>query len=170
MKITIFGKKYIVVKQKSSNDSVKLKNSKIIVNSNKKPPDLLLKEFLANLLYSQLHKIYNKIKNGKRIEIFGNLDFEIVEKIDKKKQRIAKIKGNKILVKLNAVALPKSALKYMIVHEIAHAFTKRHSEKFWKIVKVMYPDYEKGQRMLMISQSILYTPSLVKVMKYGKQI
>ena len=155
MKITIFGKKYIVVKQKSSNDSVKLKNSKIIVNSNKKPPDLLLKEFLANLLYSQLHKIYNKIKNGKRIEIFGNLDFEIVEKIDKKKQRVAKIKGNKILIKLNAITLPKSALKYMIAHEIAHVFTKRHSEKFWKIVKMIYPNYHKGYKLFIKSGNIL---------------
>jgi len=53
-----------------------------------------------------------------------------VEKIDGKKQRIAKLKGNKILVKLNAATLPESALKYIIVHEIAHIFTKRHCKKF----------------------------------------
>ena len=87
-----------------------------------------------DFLYSQLVEIYDQIKGDGKIEIFGDLDFEIVEKIDNKKQRIAKLKGNKILVKLNAVALPKSALEYMIVHEIAHTFTKRHTKKFWKII------------------------------------
>jgi predicted metal-dependent hydrolase len=107
------------------------------------------KDSSADLLYSQLFKIYEQIKREGKVEVFGNLDFEVVEKIDNKKQRIAKLKGNKILVKLNAVALPKSALKYIVAHEIAHTFTKRHTRKFWKIVETIYPNFEIGQRLFM---------------------
>lgn len=56
------------------------------------------------------------------------MDFEIVNKIDNKKQRIAKLKGNKILISLNAIALPKDALKYIIAHEIAHTYKKTYQE------------------------------------------
>ena len=108
----------------------------------------LTKEHLGDLLYSQLLEIYNQIKKEGKIEIFGDLEFEIVEQIDNKKQRIAKLNRNKILVKLNTITLPKSALKYIITHEIAHTFTKRHTKQFWKIVETIYPNYEKGLKLL----------------------
>ena len=103
----------------------------------------------AELLYSELFRIYDQIRKEKRIEVFGNLDFEVVEDIDNKKHRIAKLKGNRILVRLNAVRLPKSALRYIIAHEIAHTLTKRHTRRFWKIVETIYPKFEKGQDLLM---------------------
>jgi predicted metal-dependent hydrolase len=84
------------------------------------------------------------------------LDFEIVEKIDNKKERIAELKGNKILIKLNAVVLPKSALKYIVVHEIAHAITKRHTKRFWEIVETIYPNYGIGQKLLAKYRKLLY--------------
>jgi len=147
-KIMIFGKNLAIIEQKSDKDLVELKNNKIIISSCEIPPSLLLNEFLVNLLYSQLHKIYDQIKKERKVEIFGDLDFEIVEKIDNKKQRVAKLRGNKILVKLNAVALPKSVLKYVIAHEIAHTFTKRHTERFWKTLELICPNYEKLQKLL----------------------
>jgi len=107
------------------------------------------KEFSADLLYSQLFKIFDQIKKEGKIEVFGDLDFEVVEKIDNKKQRIAKLKGNKILVKINAAALPKSALKYIIVHEMAHILTKRHTKRFWKTVETIYPNFKIGQKLFM---------------------
>jgi hypothetical protein len=107
------------------------------------------KNISADRFYSKLYGIYEKIKREGKVEVFGDLDFEIVEEIDNKRQRIAKLKGNKILVKQNAVGLPKSALKYMIAHEIAHIFTKRHTKKFWRIVEAIYPNFEVGQKLFM---------------------
>ncbi len=113
----------------------------------------------AKLLYPQLLEIYEQIKSEGKVEVFGDLDFEIVEKIDNKRHRIAKLKGNKILVKQDAIALPKSALKYILAHEIAHIFTKRHSKKFWKIVQTIYPDFEVGEKLLMKYAEMLSAPS-----------
>jgi len=103
---------------------------------------------LVEHLYSELIKIYEQIRKEGKFEIFGDLDFEVVDKIDNKKQRIAKQKGNKILVKLNAVILPKNALRYIIVHEIAYIFVKKYTRKFWKIVKTLYPNFKVEQDAL----------------------
>ena len=147
-RLMIFGKNSRVIEQRSDKDLVEFKNNKITISCCKTSSSLLLNEFLADLLYSQLHRIYDQVKKEGRVEVFGDLDFEIVEKIDNRKQRVAKLKGNKILVKLNSVALPKSALKYVIAHEIAHTFTKRHTKRFWKTVELMCPNFEKPQELL----------------------
>jgi len=70
------------------------------------------------------------------------------KKIDSKKNRIAKLKGNTILLKLSAVALPETALKYIIIHELAHTTIKKHTGKFWKTVENLYPDYIRAQGIL----------------------
>lgn len=99
--------------------------------------------------YSRLSSIYDQIRRERRVEVFGMFDFEVVKNIDGKKHRIAKLKGNKILVHVNARCLPRSALRYIIAHEIAHTLTKRHTRRFWKILETIYPTYETGQSLLM---------------------
>jgi len=100
-------------------------------------------------LYSRLSNVYDQIRKERRVEVFGTLDFEVVKSIDGKKQRIAKLKGNKILVHIKARRLPKNALRYIIAHEIAHTLTKRHTKRFWKVVGAIYPTYETGHSLLM---------------------
>ncbi len=100
------------------------------------------------VLYSRLCDIYEQIRRERRVEVFGTLDFEVVKSVDGKKHRIAKLKGNKILVQLNAARLPKSALRYIIAHEIAHTLTKKHTKRFWKILEAIYPTFETGQALL----------------------
>jgi len=118
----------------------------------------LSKEALNDRLFSQLYEIYDQIRKEGKIEIFGDLDFEVVERIDNKKQRIAKLVGNKILVKLNSITLPKDALSYIIAHEIAHTFTKKHTKRFWKIVESIYPNFEEGRKLLLKHEKFLCDP------------
>lgn len=150
--ITVFGKEYTIIEKRAKKDSVRFRNKNMYINYCESRPTSLLKEFLADRLYSQLVKIYDQMRKEGKIEIHGNLDFEVVGAIDNKKERIAKLKGNKIMVKLSAIALKRSALKYIIAHEVAHTFTKKHTEKFWKIVKTMYPGFERGQSLLVKSE------------------
>jgi predicted metal-dependent hydrolase len=110
-----------------------------------------LKEFdekQANILYSRLSKIYNKIEKDGKIKVFGNLDFEVVKKVDGKNKKIAKLKGNRIIIKLDAVNFSDNALKYILAHEIAHILVKRHTKKFWKVVETIYPNFKVGQEEL----------------------
>lgn len=146
--LTIFGQQNLLQERKSDKDLVEQRNNTIIVNRNKKTTKGLLREFLSQLLYEKLLEIYDSIKAEGKVELFGDLDFEITGNIDNRKTRIAKLKGNKVIVKLNAVALPESALKYIVAHEIGHTASKRHTSKFWKTVRVIYPDYKKAQQLL----------------------
>ncbi len=109
----------------------------------------LCDERQVEAFYLTLSDIYEQIRTERRIDVFGNLDFEVVRSIDGKKNRIAKLKGSKILVHVNARLLPKSALRYVIAHEIAHTLTKRHTRRFWKVVKAIDPKFEIGQSLLM---------------------
>ena len=84
--ITIFGKTFEVIEQKSKKDLVKIEGNSVVVEKCKKPTDYLIKDYLAGLLYSELFKIYDEIKDDGKVEIFGNLDFEVTDKIDNKKQ------------------------------------------------------------------------------------
>jgi predicted metal-dependent hydrolase len=156
--LTIFGQQHLLREQKSDKDIIEHRSNTIIVNKHKKTTKTLLREFLAQLLYDKLLETYDSIKAEGKVELFGDFDFEITENIDNKKTRIAKLKGNKVIIKLNAVTLPESALKYIVAHEIGHTTSKRHTSKFWKTVGLIYPDYKKAQQLLNSSPPSLYQP------------
>jgi hypothetical protein len=145
-KLMLFGKQVEVQEAKGGRDVVEFRDGKILVKGLRSASSLL-RDFLVELLYSELCKIYEAIRNGGKVALFGDLDFEVVDKIDRKNERIAKIKGNKILVKLSAIALPGEALKYMLAHEMAHIAIKRHTNKFWKVVETIYPGFEIGEKL-----------------------
>ena len=92
----------------------------------------------------KLEKILTELTEKNGIEIYGNLSIEIAN-LD----TLALIKGNKIYVDFKARKLPDYALKYIIAHELAHLMVKRHTKKFWDIVKQIYPEYEKGRKALL---------------------
>jgi len=146
--IEIFGNSYNLAEQISDKDQVQLMNQQIEVQSHSKPSKTLLKESLEDTLHEKLLEIYKDIESEGTISIFGKLDFEIKERIDGKKNRIAKLKGNRIIVKLDAVALPEDLLRYVVAHEMAHTLTKRHTDRFWRIVKIIQPNYEEAQEAL----------------------
>lgn len=146
-KLMLFGEQVKVREAKRGRNVVEFKGDRILVKGSRSTSSLL-RDFLGELLYSELCKIYEAVRNGGKVALFGDLDFEVVDKIDSKNERIAKIKGNKILVKLNAIALPRQALKYMLAHEMAHIAAKRHTKKFWRIVETIFPDYKTGQKLL----------------------
>ena len=110
----------------------------------------------AESLYSRLSQIYGEMMDEKKIEVFGNLDFDIVDEIDGRKERIAKLKDNRIIVKVTASKLPKSALKYIIAHEIAHTLSKGHTKKYWKLVGTIYPGFKTGEKILLKYEKILH--------------
>lgn len=101
-------------------------------------------------LHTRLQEILDEIREEcrGRVDVFGMVRFSIACKIDGKEYRIAKIKGNTITVKSTATILPRSALKYIIAHELAHIAVKDHNERFWDIVRMIYPRYSIGKMVL----------------------
>jgi predicted metal-dependent hydrolase len=153
--ITILGKVYPILEEIAEKDSFQFRNDSIVLKSSNNNSKLLLDELLREVLYDESFQIYEQMKKNKKVDVIGNLDFEIVDKIDKKENRIAKMKGNKILIKKKIIMLPKSVLEYIIAHEIAHIAIKRHTKKFWKTVELICPDYEKAKESLNEYTSLL---------------
>ena len=44
--------------------------------------------------------------------------------------------------------MPDEILDYVVVHELAHRMVMNHSDKFWKIVENVLPDYRERRKWL----------------------
>jgi predicted metal-dependent hydrolase len=95
----------------------------------------------------KLEAILKEFLEQGSIEVYGNL--RIVVTSFNKPSRIAFQKGNTIYVSIKARTFPDSVLRYIIAHELAHLTVKRHTWRFWKIVGIIYPEYEKGKEELL---------------------
>jgi predicted metal-dependent hydrolase len=95
----------------------------------------------------KLEAILKEFLEQGRIEVYGNLKI-MVTSFDKA-GRIAFFKGNTIYVSIKARGYPDFVLRYIIAHELAHLAIKRHTWRFWKIVGIIYPEYEKGREELL---------------------
>jgi hypothetical protein len=145
--LTIFGKHYSIITRETGNRTIQIIRNQVVI-SPQCQQDKIINQLLTELLYNKLVEILEEVKREGTLEIHGNPDFEILEKIDNREDRLAKMKGNRILVKLDAVSLPEKVLRYMVAHEIAHITNKRHTKKFWKTVKLICPDFKKSQEYL----------------------
>jgi predicted metal-dependent hydrolase len=95
----------------------------------------------------KLEAILKEFLEQGRIEVYGNLKI-MVTSFDKA-GRIAFFKGNTIYVSIKARGYPDFVLRYIIAHELAHLAVKRHTWRFWKIVGIIYPEYERGKEELL---------------------
>ena len=101
------------------------------------------KEVIENFR-RKIENIMRELLKRDTVEVFGKLKVEIAN-IDTP----ALIKRNKIYVNISVKDYPDYILKYIIAHEIAHLAVKKHTKKFWEIVKNIYPEYEKARADLL---------------------
>jgi predicted metal-dependent hydrolase len=92
----------------------------------------------------RVEDIFKELTEDNGMEVYGNLKIEVTDM-----DTLALLKGNKIYINVEARRYPKFILKYIIAHELAHLIVKRHTKKFWEIVKRIYPGYEKGREELL---------------------
>jgi predicted metal-dependent hydrolase len=95
----------------------------------------------------KLEAILKEFLEQGSIEVYGNL--RIVVTSFNRPSRMAFQKGNTIYVSIKARRYPDFVLRYIIAHELAHLVVKRHTWRFWKIVGIIYPEYEKGKDELL---------------------
>ena len=102
------------------------------------------KRVLKDRFRKRVEGILNELLERNGVEIFGDLKIEVANM-----DTPALIKGNRIYIDVSLAKYPKYILKYVIAHELAHLIVKRHSKKFWEIVKRIYPQYERGKNELL---------------------
>jgi len=79
--------------------------------------------------------------------VFGVKYRKIYIRFQKTKWASCSEKGN-LSFNLMLMALPEELRDYVIVHEVAHLKSQRHSRAFWELVREYYPDYERAHRDL----------------------
>lgn len=146
--VMIFGQLFQVVENNNGRNEVIKEDNRIIVGSHSEAAETILDEYLQEQLSKSLYDIFDQIAENGKLNVFGDIEFKVSSKIDGNKDIIAKLKGNRILVKTSAIALPINVLKYIVSHEIAHVTIKKHTSKFWKTVELICPDYEQSQQLL----------------------
>ena len=85
----------------------------------------------------KLEAILKEFLEQGSIEVYG--DLKIVVTSFNKPSRIAFQKGNTIYISIKARRYPDFVLRYIIAHELTHLAGKRHTWRFWKIVRIIYP-------------------------------
>ena len=60
-------------------------------------------------------------------------------------------KGNQIRYNWRIVLAKTTIIDYVIVHELCHLVVKNHSDKYWKEVKRILPDYQKYKDWLRVN-------------------
>jgi len=121
-------------------------------------------------IYNNYTKIEEAIKNNKNIRLREDISISefknlLNEKISKLSNGLG-ISVNRVFVKkmiskwgsmssrknitINSYAgmLPDRLIEYIVYHELAHLIEKRHNEKYWKIIKKRYNNYNRYENDL----------------------
>ncbi len=86
----------------------------------------------------------------------SNLDFKSVD-IGLATSRYGSCTGcAKIRFSAFLVLMPIEAIDYVIAHELAHLKVMNHSERFWREVERIYPDYLTGRTLLSKNAYLMY--------------
>jgi len=56
---------------------------------------------------------------------------------------------NNICFSWRIILLPLELVDYIVVHELCHIVHKNHSNRFWKLVERVMPDYKQRDKALL---------------------
>ncbi|MFB6075512.1 MAG: M48 family metallopeptidase, partial [Candidatus Aenigmatarchaeota archaeon] len=60
-------------------------------------------------------------------------------------------KNKDLLYNWRVIMAPMSIVDYVVVHELCHLKEKNHTDKFWRMLKSVIPDYEDRKEWLRVN-------------------
>jgi predicted metal-dependent hydrolase len=143
------GKQYRLKIVESDNELVKLKSGFIFIftkekNNSENTKKLLFKWYknhATEKFQEKLIKCFNKAEKY-------NIVFPAL-KIRKMSKRWGSCTKNQILnLNLELIKVPSHCIEYVIMHELCHLKYHNHSPKFYKLLNILSPDWEKTKKRL----------------------
>ena len=158
-KFLLRGRRYPlkVLKSKNKLPSLEFKKSKFFATV---PPQLeekqygiLLRPLFIKFYKQRAEKIINE-RIKKYLPYFKKEPKNIIVTELKNKWGSCS-KNNQIRYNWRIILAKTSIIDYVIVHELSHMAHKNHSDKFWKEVQRILPDYEKRKDWLRENSEVL---------------
>ncbi len=88
-----------------------------------------LLNYLNNRLLRTIKSEYSKLKKNNGFYIVGEINFKLVRRF-RDQSVLSSLKGSTIFVREDVVKLSRIDIREILVHELAHIFSKCHNEKF----------------------------------------
>jgi hypothetical protein len=123
--VVIFGNKVKVVRCNRSRPA-QIKDTLCVPLSFS---DNELRQYLGRRLMRILKGEYHKLTKEKGFFIIGEISFELIDKF-RDKTMLAALKGSTIFVREDIIKLSRVDIREIVVHEVAHLFSKAHGERF----------------------------------------
>ena len=128
--VVIFGNKVKVVRCNRSRPA-QIKDTLCVPLSFS---DNELRQYLGRRLKRILKAEYHKLSKEKGFFIIGEISFELVDRF-RDKTMLAALKGSTIFVREDIIKLSRVDIREIVVHEVAHLFSRGHGERFQMAVQ-----------------------------------
>ena len=130
--VVIFGNKVRVVRCNRSRPA-QIKDTLCVPLSFS---DNELRQYLGRRLMRMLKAEYHKLSKERGFFIIGEISFELVDRF-RDKTMLAALKGSTIFVREDIIKLSRVDIREIVVHEVAHLFSKEHGERFKMAVQLI---------------------------------
>jgi predicted metal-dependent hydrolase len=109
-----------------------------------------LKAYLRWLLKDKLHKYALEISELLQVK------FRKISIKDTKTRWGSCTRDGNLSFSWRLVFAPEFVVRYLIVHELCHLLEMNHSQRFWKLVGGLCPDYKRANTWLKVNGSVLH--------------
>lgn len=136
-------KKVLIEQKFLKKEFVYIDNKRLLINvKDKENENKVLEKFFRNECKRYVEEIVKKYSL-----ITGLVPKEIKIKEQKTKWGCCTF-DNRIFINWRLVMARKSAMEYVLVHEMCHMIEKNHSKDFWKKVEEFFPGYKVEDKYL----------------------
>lgn len=153
-KLQYLGRRYrLKLVEKSEGSSVNLKKGKFIITY----PEGLEGKKRRRLVRNNLLEWYYEHAEDKLKERVDKYKDQVgVEpnsvKVKHQQKRWGSCTKNKdLLYNWRIIMAPMSIVDYVVVHELCHLKEKNHTDRFWRMLKSIIPDYEDRKEWLRVN-------------------
>lgn len=153
--LSLWGKEYKLILNRSNGFNYKIKNDEIIVSSESlnylEVKELILTNELKNYLIKKEAEITKKLKENNYFNVLIKL------KLLKSKYGSYNVNKNTEYIVLNVflATLEEKYTDYVIYHEYAHQKVKNHKKEFYDTLSILFKNHKEVQKELKEKRIIL---------------
>lgn len=149
----IGGEKFLLLVEESNNKNASLhfKNNNTIRISLPANDEIDRQKLIKKLLIRFAQKYFHP-KMSERVEYLNDLFFKKEINNISLKYNLSNwgscSTGKNLNFSVRLMFAPQPVIDYVIIHELAHLLEMNHSDRFWKIVSDIMPDYKVHEKYL----------------------